>query len=325
MKAAVATLACLLILLSSAVAQSGPHHENAATRTGLVLTLVPFPRVERAPLPPLLLVERASQAVGQSCVGTTQGPEVLGDLVLMRKLSDINISDPAIGRALAAAYISQNATVADRLLAVARGSADPAIAFISTLVTLHVALRAGVSVPTDELKRLERLGQKVSFSTADVDYFLGLAYLHEGRFSDASQAADRAIEKEPTFFNAHMLRLGIMLRRFSQTGIRDATCVPRLVRLGTILRQLTDLAPCPIQAVYVDAFLEAESHLQPHDPAFLLTRAYLAALARNGQAVRALSAGLRDVLSTAPGTEVCNSIIAREVTGLEHIRPGGQP
>lgn len=325
MKAMVATLACLAILASSAVAQSGPHYESAATRSGLILTLVPFPRLERAPLPKLFLVERASQAVGQSCVGTTQGPEVLGDLILMRKPRDINISSPAIGRALAAAYISQNATVADRLLAVARESADPTIAFISTLVTLHVALRAGVSVPTGELERLERLGRRVSFSTADVDYFRGLAYLHDGRFSDAGQAADRAIEKEVTFFNAHMLRLGTLLRKFSQTGIRDATCVPSLVRLGTILRQLTDLAPCPIQAVYVDAFLGAESHLQAQDPALLLTRAYLAALARNGQAVRAISAGLREVLSTARGTELCNSIIWREATGLENILPGEQP
>jgi hypothetical protein len=309
-----------LVAITSANAQSDPAKRDARGRPGLVLTLVPFPTVERRTFPRPLLVERAARAVGEVCVGTKEGPEVLGDLVTMRRPGDINLPDPMSLRALAAAYISQNPAMAERFLAPMRAARDPETAFLGILVTAHIQLRAGASrVPEPELDRLSALAPLVTFSTADLDYLRGLNHFSAGQLIQARNAADLALQREPTFFNAHMLRVGVELRYFAQAATTDAACVPALIRLATALRELTDLSPCPIQAAYVDAFLDVEASFPSQDPALLLTRAYLATLGRNGRAVSGLLAKLRTSFGNRRSSEECDALMLREVIGLERL------
>jgi hypothetical protein len=318
-----AVVVAALVAATAASALSGPSLADGSARRGLLLTLVPFPTVEPPPLPRLLLVERAARAVGEACIGTRQGPEVLGDLITMRRPGGIQLADPASARSLAAAYISQNSAIADRLLAPMRAATDPETAFLGILATAHIRLRAGASRVSDsDLDRLSTLAPLVSFSTADVDYLRGLNHLNAGQLAQARNAANLALQRESTFFNAHMLRIGVELRHFAQVNTNDSSCVPALARLGAFLRDLTDLSPCPIQAVYVDAFLDAEPSLSPQDPALLLTRAYLAALGRNGRAVSGMLARLRASLRDRRGSEKCDTLILQEGTGLDRLFSG---
>jgi hypothetical protein len=320
MKSALAILIAALVAATGAGAQPDPRSPAAIARPGLTLTLVPFPAVERRPLPQPLLVERAKRAAGEACVGTKEGPEILGDLVTMRRPADIRVADPGSLRALAAAYISQNAATAERLLAPLRAAKDPETAFLGMLVTAHIKLRAGAQRISDaDVERLSTLAPLVSFSTADVDYLRGLNHLGAGQLASARSAADAALKLEPTFFNAHMLRIGVELRHITQAATTDASCVPALARLGNILSELTDLSPCPIQAVYVDAFLDADPSLPPKEPSVLLTRAYLAALGRNGRAVGELLNRLRASLADRRKSQTCDGLMLREAIGLEQL------
>ena len=321
-----ALLAASLACSAAAAADSGRWLPG--WRTGLMLTLVPVatPSIKIQPKP--LLAQAARRALGESCVGAAVGPRALGDLVTMRRPDTIAIDDTA-RRRLSAAYLSQDPAVSKRILAPLRSSPDRSLTYLATLTALHVQIAAGQSLSSPEVagefEALESLRADLPFSTADTDFLEALRSLSQGRLERARDMSERALRTEPEFFNAHVIRILVQLRITKLVGVQANACGPALERLASMLADLTTISPCPMQAVYTDAFFRSEGSMDASDPSFLLLEAYFATLARNPGALRAV----RDRASSwAAGQEAsrCTGLIMHEVETLhsllaEHAKP----
>lgn len=269
--------------------------------------------VEECPRPPRCpslaeCVERARK----TCVGSAEGGHILGDIVTMRDPQAVTVTDKAAGRALAAAYLSQDPTTAATILAPFQTSADPAIRYLTRLAVIEVRLRSGVD-PQAVMADVEALDRDpVSFSTADVDYLSSLGFASAGRHEEARDAAARALALEPAFFNARLLHLHVSLTLLGRDIGAPQACRKGLGDVTDSLDALMQLAPCPIQAAYVDAALELDLPQVSASPGRTLTRLALAALAENPRATTTHLTTLRSAVDSEGSQNRCLQDMLRE-------------
>ena len=310
--------AVALVALFSSSAALAQSCEEPPVQHGLRLLLIPPERgITACPPPPCPSLAECVERARQACVGTGQGARILGDIVTMRDPKAITLTDKAAARALATAYLSQDAATAESILAPFENSSDAATRYLARLALLQIRLRSGTS-PAAVMAELDAMStDQVPFSTADIEYLRSLGHASAGRDEEASDAAARALAIEGNFFNARLQHLRSSLKRMARNLDSPRACQADLQAVTESLYALMQLAPCPIQAAYVDAAFELDAPVAAADPADMLTRVALASLSANRRAVAARVAVLRSAVEASAAGDACLSRMLGEAEAID--------
>lgn len=293
--------------------------------TGLRFSFVPFLVLRKERVPRHILAKKAACARSAVCVGTANGPWGLGDLVTMRMPSAMPRFTDAERARFAIAFVSQDGKVAEEVLAPLASQSDPNRAYLAALATIQVKAKVHESVSSLEadVKRLWAIAGRsgMDVPVSDLHFLQGLMEFERRRFEATLASAERAIAIEPSFLNAHLLRLDALLAQAVVARDDEPTCLRNTSRLVEALASLTDLAPCPQQMTFVDLMFDPLTNDRRLSPGLFLTKAYFAKIGRHPAAVTAWVRAYRDLVAGHPIPRSCDAVMVDELRGIEQDEP----
>ena len=294
-----------LLTLPPAVGGSLEAQDQRQVSAGLRVNLY-FGRPRQEPRTPLGW--SAGELAKRRCTGTEHARRLYPDLAVLRQ-ADPSALPPEQSRALAAAYISQDPEHARAVLAPLRASSVAATRYWGGLALLHIVVRSGGSLQEKDAEALlaDVLGDaaEARLTGADAHLLRAIAATARGRRADALAALATAIRVEPTFFNAHALRLSLLLEELRQAlPGTPAACRSAFSSLGAALHAVMQLEPCALQAAHLITYLRGQVPTPDQDAGLIVTEAYLATLVASRSTLSARHTAFARLPVTACTTEM---------------------
>ncbi len=276
--------ACLLGL-QSAAADAPPHPAFPVAPSRA-------PDETARPPPPCQICETAERQRAAGCARPAGQP--YADLIYLRRPGVASDLPPGVLDALARSRAGQDMVQADRLLLPLTTGADPAIRYAALANLLMLRAQSGGRLDDSEADRLfESLDVAAALlehssgdgqggmTTSDADFLHALKRLAAGEETAALDRLDRALVKEPGYFNALALALRLNIARAGRRARRSrALCQDAFDRLLGAAAALVDLEPCPTQAAHTAIYLARTLARPESNPAYLAVETYLAVVAK---------------------------------------------
>lgn len=248
------------------------------------------PPTAQAPEPACPLCDIVERQIAQGC-GPQDG-QPFADVYELRHPGQLVLPESAHA-AMSRARATQDPAAAERRLSPLFAHPDPEVRYVSGITVAMMHLQAGAIAADAAGTALSVAGDAArspGFSIPASDLAFLLARRARDRGDDDSARADltEALNLEPRYFNALVLKLEMALERANLVGRQSrALCESAYFEFMAVLVQIMDLSPCRLHAAHLDIHL-SRHFMQPDAlPAIQMARVYLALLAERPSAAMA--------------------------------------
>lgn len=207
------------------------------------------------------------------------------DIFFFRNPVSLGIS-PAQEMQLTAALMSEDGAAALDLTASLRQDTDIQTRLLANFVALHVLGRSGQKLSGKQAEVLftalengySSMGNPLK---ADYAYMRALAALEAGASAKALKNAEDALAAEPQFFNAHVVRVAILVDLAERASLQgDGNCRAAYGKLAQALYDVMEFAPCALQAAHLARYLRSQEYAPDEHVSLLMTEAALSAISQ---------------------------------------------
>ena len=271
------------------------------------------------PLAPTPFAAVVDKLLKKRCVPDEYLAARYADIFFFRNPGTLGVA-PAQEAQLTAALMSQDGAAALEFTAPLRKAPELQPRLAANLVALHVWGRTGQSLLTREAEALfadlESSHSAMSAPLkADYAYMRSLAALETQDRGKALKYAEEALAAEPNFFNAHVIRVAILVEFAERALLRgDGACSDAYGKLAGALGEVMDFAPCGLQAAHLARYLRSQQSAPDQHQSLLLTEAALAVIS---QQTPAFLNKREKLLKNANRQSECGSFILDNLTDLE--------
>ena len=208
------------------------------------------PRTVQEVIPPVRQV--LGTARGEECARNDRVGNIFGETAQARGESGLPALSDGLARAAAAASIAQDRGAAIALLAPYLGEGTAVQAQLARIQLAYSILRLAPNDPASEADEIFALlsPEDIFSGYSDAHYIHAVLHWSEGRRDLSVKAAERALEINPQFYNAAMLRALVLMRgadaKFRATG----SCQELFGVLERAVVPLAQLGACPLQLAH---------------------------------------------------------------------------
>jgi hypothetical protein len=262
------------------------------------------------------ICEVAEKLLKKDCTPDQNKAARYADIYFFRRPGVLKL-DPDTEAQLTTALISHDGITAMDATSELRGGQDRAKRFLGSLVALHVWARAKGSLHAPEAQQLfaalEENQAAVPEAKADLNYMLALKAVEGNDTSGALDRLEAALSTEPQFFNAHVVRVAILVDLAERVAQSEEKCLTAYRKLTNALEVLFEFSPCGLQAAHTAAYLRSRQESPNENVSLLLTELFLATISKQRTAANSKAAKLE---SLATAKTSCRSFISESIADL---------
>jgi hypothetical protein len=306
----------LLLLAGLAGARADTVQNGPAHRQRFAELKVNIYRDRQAPAYRSAFGAAAETALKQGCGATPNGAAPYADIFFFRTPVALGLSDAA-KKELTAAMASEDGPTALGLTEALRQDPNPTARFAAGITALLVWGNSGHPFQAKEAQDIfDAMAQDAEAvppgAKADYYYLRSLASLEAGNSQQALGYAADAVSAEPQFFNAHVIRLALLVDKAEQGTLAGGSCKVD-AQLSEALAAIVAFSPCALQAAHLARYLRSRQKAPDEHVSLLLTELFLSTISRQKSAFDAKVKALTQLAEQRPS---CRQPIANAISDL---------
>jgi hypothetical protein len=258
----------------------------------------------------------AGELLKKRCTADQNQAARYADLFFFRNVTGLGLS-AAQEAQLIAAIMAQDGAGAMEFTATLRQDPNVQTRLVANLVALYVWGRTGKELADKQAQELFAALEKDKASEyrmlkADYSYLRALSAWSAGDNTRALKDLDDAVGVEPEFFNAHVIRVAILIDLAARAMVRDDdACLSAFDKLAEALGAIMQFSPCALQGAHLARYLRSQQAEPDRHVPLLLTEMFLSTVSQHRAAFENKTTKLDDLIDKRSqcGRNISDSIV----------------